>query len=259
MDLITLKVISTIRKRLKTIAYRAYTVQRFNFTSYLSVMKLSYYKIKCLLFVVFVCISCRHPQKEALLKSHTALKIDTTKSFKVDTFWVTPKTSLQFNSLISSSNDTLDLVTCTEYVYSPFGILNDSSQLSKSLLKNFRIANITDSSVNNRLVLQSLKLKSSKLIVFFDHDPEASKESYIIKGEIYDRDVDFTKNIRIGMSENNFCGTFFKDFPSTLQKRYKVIVFQSCVEGIKHIYSFKDGELNSVKFECVKCSWKVDY
>ena len=52
---------------------------------------------------------------------------------------MTPKLTFDFNSVLKSSGDTIDIVTCGEYVYFPFGHLKDKKDLKESLLKNFNI------------------------------------------------------------------------------------------------------------------------
>ena len=52
---------------------------------------------------------------------------DTATSFRIGASWATPKKSFDFNTLGQSSGDTLHLVTCSDYVYFPFGKLTDTS------------------------------------------------------------------------------------------------------------------------------------
>lgn len=187
-----------------------------------------------------------------------ANSVDTTKSFKVDNYWVTPKPAFDFNSLGKSSGDTLVLITCAEYVYSPFGDLKDKSDLNSSLLKNFSITDRVDSMDIGPIEFQILKHNSSRLIFFFDHDPEATKHSFIFKGEIKDSDVNFLDNIKIGMNRDDFYKTFFDNFPTATQDKFKVVVFESCIQDIKHFYNFDNNKLSSVKF-ITDSYWTVNY
>jgi hypothetical protein len=184
---------------------------------------------------------------------------DTTKSFKIGDFWLTPKTSFDFNSVGKSKGDTLELVTCSDYVYFPFGKINSKKELKTSLLKDFSTVDRIDSLDNGVFEFQILKFNSSKLILFFDNDPEATISSYIIKGEINDKDVRFRNNLTIGISKKDFINEFFDLFPKELIDKYNVIVFESCVTGLNHVYTFEDKKLNSIRFDCVECSWKLDY
>jgi hypothetical protein len=205
----------------------------------------------CLLFS-----ACNQPASRQNNKK--SIHIDTSKSFRIDTYWATPKKSFDFNSLEKSSDDTLALVTCAEYVYSPFGVINNKHALKNSLLKNLAIVSRTDTMDVGPEEFQILKLKSSKLIFFFDNDTEASKHSSISKGEINDSEVKFDKGIRVGMKIGKFYETFFDYFPEELKTKYQVIVLISCVDDIKHIYTFKNGILNSVIFQN-DTYWKVNY
>jgi len=235
-------------------------VNFFSFGSLMMKILLCQINNYLLLFALLFLMVCDNSKHKSEKKKITYFKkVDTTKPFKVDTFWVTPKKLLKFNSLINESTDTLDVVICADYVYSPFGVIKDKSKLPNSLLKNFSVINKLDTTANVATEVQKLYLGSSKLILFFDNDPEASRHSYIIKGEIYDSEVNFIDKIKIGMSKLDFFNTFFDDFPAELQKKYNIIAFESCVDDIRHIYSFKENKLNSVKFNCVECAWKIDY
>jgi hypothetical protein len=184
---------------------------------------------------------------------------DTTKSFRISDFWFTPKSSFEFNSVGNAKNDTLDLVTCSDYVYFPFGKIKNKTELKTSILKDFNIVNKTDSLDSGIFELQILKINSSKLILFFDNDPEATISSYIIKGEINDKNVRFVNKVAIGMSKKDFINEFFDLFPNELIDKYNVIILESCVSGLNHVYTFKDKKLTSIRFDCVECSWRLDY
>lgn len=51
------------------------------------------------------------------------------------------------------------------------------------------------------------------------------------------------------MSMDDFYKTFFDFFPAELQKRYKSIIVEFCVDDVRHIYYFKNKKLYSVKFD----------
>ncbi|UOK42140.1 MULTISPECIES: hypothetical protein [Flavobacterium] len=190
-------------------------------------------------------------------KSEIDNSVDTTKSFKVYNYWVKPKKSFDFNSLGKSSGDTLHLVTCSDYVYFPFGKLTDKSSLTTSLLKDFTITNFQRDTFTNTNITPpffqwseslDLKLANNKLNIFLDNDLEASIHGYIRGGQIVDSKVVFSDNIKVGMSVEDFYKTFFDYFPTELNKKYNVVEFESCVTDVTHIYTFENGQLSSVKF-----------
>jgi hypothetical protein len=209
-----------------------------------------------ILSFAFLVIGCSNSTNQRL---KIVVPSDTTKSFRIGDYWLTPKPSFDFNSVGIANGDTLDLVTCSDYVYFPFGKINNKNELKGSLLKNLNAISRTDSLDNGIFEFQILKTNSSKLILFFDNDPEATISSYIIKGEINEKNIRFVNNVTIGMSQNDFVIEFFDLFPNELIDKYNVIVLESCVSGLKHIYTFMDKRLNSIRFECVECSWNLDY
>jgi hypothetical protein len=186
------------------------------------------------------------------------LQVDTTKSMKISNYWVTPKPSFELNTIIDSSQDTLKLVSCAEYVYSPFGKLDKKSDIKNSLLNNFLVTNRLDTLENGVFEFQILKAKSSKLILFFDNDPEATKHSSIFKGEITDKDVHLLNDIKIGMDKKYFIMTFFDYFPVQLLSEFNYIVFESCVLDISHTYKFKADKLQSIDFK-TDSYWNINY
>jgi hypothetical protein len=62
--------------------------------------------------------------------------------------------------------------------------------------------------------------------------------------------------VRVGMSTADFYQQFFTLFPVELQQQYKVVVFDNCVDSIKHTYDFKNGKLVSVKFSEFDDNWR---
>lgn len=210
--------------------------------------------------------ACKHPaSKQVAEKAKVAdtpvikkTVDDTTGTFAIGGFRAALKKSFDFNTLEKAGQDTLNIVICGEYAYSPFGIIKDKSAFSSSLLKNFTVTSRTDSMDIGPTEFQILKHGSSKLIFFFDKDPEGLKHSDILKGEIYDSDVTFLNGVKIGMSPDDFYKTFFERFPAELKDKYHVILITSCVDDIVHTYTFKDSKLNSVILK-TDTYWKVDY
>src|SRR6202012_1803368 len=144
----------------------------------------------CLTGIMSCTSKPRPAEKTDTMPRKSIAKSDTNRSVKIDGFWIVPKAVLDyaFGNEVTIKTDTIDLPSCSDYTFSPFGKIKDSSELPTSLLKNFSVTNKTDTSNGIKTIVQSLKLNSNKLLLFFDHDPEASRESYVIKGEIYDKD-----------------------------------------------------------------------
>ena len=214
-------------------------------------------KLTRLLFKLIFILSLTACSNGIVNKSKANNSVDTTKSFKVDHYWLTPNKAFDFNSLGESAGDTLRLVTCSNYVYFPFGKLTDKSSISTSLLKDFIITSVKRDTFTNTNMTPpvfewsesvDLKLDNNKLNLFLDNDPEASMHGYIRGGQIVDSKVIFLDNIKVGMSIEDFYKKFFDYFPIELNKKYNVVEFESCVSDITHIYTFENGQLNSVKF-----------
>ena len=209
------------------------------------------------LLLVTIFLSCNNSTQQRTIY----IPADTTTSFRIENLWATPKKSFDFNSLGKSSDDTLHLVTCSQYVYFPFGKLTDKSSLKASLLKDFNVisskldtfTNIflpSDPSDDFKQWSESLELElgGNKLSLFLDNDPEASTHGYIQSGQIVDSKVVFSDNIKVGMSVEDFYKRIFDHFPTELSKKYKVVEFESCVADVTHIYTFDSGQLSSVEF-----------
>lgn len=185
------------------------------------------------------------------------LPTDTSTSFKIGNYWVTPKTSFDFNSLGNSSGDTLHLVTCSNYVYFPFGKLTDKSSIATSLLKDFTITSFKRDTFTNTDMIPpffewsesvDIRLADNKLNLFLDNDPEATMHGYIQGGQIVDGKVVFSNNIKVGMRMKDFYAKFFDYFPIELVEKYKVVKLESCVMDVTHIYTFINGQLSAVNF-----------
>lgn len=214
--------------------------------------------IVILTLVIFASLTSCDNSKHRAKSENSALQIDTTKAIKIANFWVIPKSSFEINSLNNSSGDTLSIITCSEYVYSPFGSIKNKSEFKSSLLKNFSVRNRIDSMDVGKFEFNILKIKTSKLIFFFDNDPEASKHSDIFKGEIYDSEVQFENGVKIGMSKEEFYKVFFDSFSNDFLEKYKYFVLESCVQDIKHTYSVKNNKLQSINF-ITDSYWIVNY
>jgi len=210
--------------------------------------------VKCLYLILIslLLFSKAYCQHEIDNKIHNS-----NDSIQIGSNILVAKISFEFNSLINATGDTLKLATCAEFAYSPFGLLKNKKDVQKSDLKNFKVSNKIQKLDGQNFEFQILTLKSSRLILFFDKDQE-TKGSYVFKGEIRDSQVNFTNGIKIGMTKEEFLLKFFDIFPASLVKRYNVIVFESCVNAITHVYSFENNKLISVKF-IPDSYWAVEY
>lgn len=206
-------------------------------------------------YFMFLFVGCQNSTHQEL---SNVVPDDTIRSFRIGDLWLTPKTSFDLNAVGRSDGDTLDLVTCSDYVYFPFGKISNKIDLKNSLLKDFNTVERIDSLDNGIFEFQVLKFNSSRLILFFDADPEVIS-SYILKGEVNDKNVQFVNNITIGMRKEEFVKEFFESFPQELIHQYKVIILESCVSGLNHVYTFKDNKLYSIKFNCIECCLNLDY
>ena len=194
------------------------------------------------------------PRKEA------GIPIDTSASFKIDSYWVTPDSSFDFNSLVKSRNDTLHLVACQKYLIEPFGPIENMAQVKTSLLQEFSAKTRYVKQENGTFPFLTLTKGKNKMLLYFSTDPDESVYSSILKGEINDSSVAFANGIRVGMPAEKFYGQFFKNLPLTLQRRYRTVVFDYCVDGdVRHTYNFENGKLTAVKFSQPEGFWKLDY
>lgn len=194
-------------------------------------------------------------QSNALAMTTT---VDTTKSFRVGEYWVTPKQWFDLNSVIDSCKDTLRLISCAEFVYSPFGKFNSKADIKRSHLLKFVVTSKVDTMDNGSFEFQRLRYKASRLILCFDNDPEASKQSSILKGEINNSEIHLLNNISVGMEKEKFFKVFFDNYPNKLLPMYDCITIESCVEDIVHTYKFNGNKLQSIIFT-TDCVWNLNY
>jgi hypothetical protein len=206
--------------------------------------------------LAFFTWSCNSPTGQKNSTSEHG-PIDTLNAIKILNFWVTPKKSFKFNSVGQSGSDTISFVTCSEYVYSPFGQLHRKSDLEKSLLKDFNVKSKTDTMIDGLNEFHILTRGQNRLIIYFDLDPSC-KHSYIEKGDILKNNVILEENVQIGLGKIEFLNKFFDDFPQGLANHFSVVVFESCVEDIRHTYTFKEDTLKFVNFSTYSY-WTVNY
>jgi hypothetical protein len=203
---------------------------------------------------VFLLGSC-HSQNSQEKRKET--DTDSIRHVSIKNEKMVPNQEFELVSFDISKIDTIILVTCSEYVYSPFGILRNVDDLKSSLLKDVVIEK---KKRNEDIEFEILKKGSDKLVLFFDKDIESAKSSYIVKGEIHSRQISLINNVHVGINVHDFYRTFFDLFPAKYEKQYKVVILESCVVGLRHLYVFNDeNKLSLIKFECVDCNFEVDY
>ena len=193
------------------------------------------------------------PQKEV------EVPVDTSDSFRIGAYWVTPDSLFDFNTLVKAGQDTLHLVACQKYIIEPFGPTQNKTQLQSSLLRDFSAKTKFVKQENGTFPFVSLSKGNSRLLLYFSTDPDELVYSNILKGEVNDSSVVFANSIRVGMQTEQFYKQFFKSFPLILQHQNKTVVFDYCVDGVRHTYDFKNGKLATVKFSQPGGIWKLDY
>ena len=169
------------------------------------------------------------------------------KSQDLESLRINPKKDFEFNSLIKSQNDTLEIVTCADYVLFPFGRFDNIDQIKAGLLSGFKIkSQRTDDSV---YFYYDLVQTSNRLLISIDKDSEASAHSNIVNGLIIESNVKTINNITIGMTIDTFLDLHFKSYPTETKVKFKTIIFDYCVQGIKHIYKFDNSKLISIEYK----------
>ncbi|HET6226474.1 MAG TPA: hypothetical protein VFF27_09365 [Bacteroidia bacterium] len=161
------------------------------------------------------------------------------------------KQAFQLLSVTKQEGDTLRLVSCADYIYSPFGKIENEAGLKLSLLKH---AEVKIRAYDEQSDFYELGQGKNKLVLFFSDDTDGALSSSIVKGKIQDSSIVFNNGIHIGMNNVDFYKIFFESFPKKLQENYNVVEIESCVQGIKHVYMFEKKKLTSVEFECVGCA-----
>ena len=201
--------------------------------------------------------------KEAVAVSprkETEAPIDTSVSFRIDSYWVTPDSSFDFNTIVKAGNDTLHLVACQKYLVEPFGPIENRKQLQSSLLREFSAKTKYVRQENGTFPFVTLTKGRNKILLYFSTAPDELVYSSILKGEINDSSVVFANGLKIGASTEEFYKQFFKNFPLALQRRYQTVVFDYCVDDdVRHVYDFENGKLAAVKFSQPGGFWKLAY
>jgi len=87
------------------------------------------------LFITCSLLSCFNKNESQT----NTLRIDTTKAIRINGYWAIPKPSFDFKNSAENTKDTLRLVTCSKFVYSPLGKLESRNAIQKSPLSRFSI------------------------------------------------------------------------------------------------------------------------
>jgi len=177
--------------------------------------------------------------------------VDSSKVLKIGNYVVSPKSEFEYIAVVKAANDTLTFIACSQYLCSPFGRLFKASDIKKSSLKDWHITKV--SKVNTMALGKSTTLslthEKNKLQLMFCDYTTSRRYSYINNGLILSDDVALMKGVRIGMNSKLFWEAFFNKFPLELQYKYKVIVFNACVDNIpQHTYLFKNHRLADISF-----------
>jgi hypothetical protein len=207
-----------------------------------------------LLYLLAACDSSQKPT----VNDNLSQQIDTTKGVKINGYWTQPKKSFEFATMLNNTGDTLTFVTCAEYVYSPFGQIFNKSDIKSGMLKDFSMTSRIDTMDVGPIEFQILKHDSSRIIFYFDNDSESIKHSFIFQGDLVDSNLMLLDGIKIGMNKKNFIATFFDFFPNELIEKYNIIAFESCVNDIRHTYTFKDNKLKSINLK-KHSYWTINY
>ena len=201
---------------------------------------------KALILLIPFLTSCNNIDDATKISMNS---LDTTDAIKIDTFWIKPKLSLDFNSIKSITNDTFNIVVCSDFSFYPFGKLKDTSDIKLTELKKFIKADTLIKFPNDHKILcHKLNYNGNNLILWLDKDAESSTHSYILNGEISDDSIKLVNGVKIGMTKEDFVSIAFENFPKTLFDRYNVFIFETCVTSLSHIYTFKNNKINKIVF-----------
>ncbi len=183
---------------------------------------------------------------------------DSAQFVKIDgtNYNVLPQPFFRDNCVASLSNDTLTIVASADYVYFPFGEINNPHEIRSSVLSGLNVS----SKVSEGNHYEMVSLDRDKVILCFDTIEEGVKVSYIVKGSINDDGFLLAYNIQVGMTKERFFETFFEECPSPLINKCHVFAIKSCFVDITHYYSFESNVLGSIKFVPDGVSpFKIDY
>ena len=159
------------------------------------------------------------------------------------------KPEFEFHSISKNSNDTLEIVTCGETVYFPFGKLKPPLDLSRSLLKEFKQSESTYIEEPLTIWKYKLNLKESWLDLYFDNNQEGAIASYVIGGKIINKNIRFENGISVGLTRKELFEKILKKYDVALFNKLKTVTFIPCVDGVKQIIRINDKKIIEISFK----------
>ncbi|GAA4381595.1 hypothetical protein [Hymenobacter koreensis] len=219
-----------------------------------------------LLFALFSCNDNRNitiNQVNKKTNNQETNIIDKADVYKVDNTWFIPKKSFEFNDSARIQGDTLTLITCANFIYYPFGNIQEESFLKSPLLKELTATQKVAHVDENQFKYHLLQKDESKLLFLFkEQKPDEYWGSYIERGIINNSSIMLSNGIRTGISIKEFYSKFFKQVNQDLHSRVSIIILEPCISGNpRHVYNFTDQKLKQIKFECIDsgCGKILDY
>lgn len=206
-------------------------------------------------------IGCQNDKVKRENKTEYSTEIENEKiNVRLGNFTTIPKTDFELNSYIEDNSDTLKIVTCSDFVYEPFGKIKTKNDLKNSFLKNLSFIDRIDTLDNeaDAFEFQILQNNQNKLILFFNNSDEGVRESYVQKAEIINNEIHLEKGIKINMSKQNFFLTFYNEFPLKLINKYNIVSFISCVDGVIQNFNFRKGKLKFIEIKTIG-NWNIPF
>ena len=175
------------------------------------------------------------------------------KTFRIGSYPVSLKNTFEFYELEKAADDTLRIQICSDNLFSPFGVIRDTNQFANSQFKNYLLDNTVGVGDDEKTIQSVVMKDSSRLAFYFFHTNESAPHSYIIQGVVYDTAIHIFKTVRVGMKKEDFYKTFFNTFPAELMEKFRFVVFETCVFGIRETFRFRNNKLASARFRCRNC------
>jgi hypothetical protein len=172
-----------------------------------------------------------------------------------DTLDIPPANGFEFEFVETRAPDTVYVVSCDEFLFSPFGVMKSKRDLRRSTLRDLTFNSIRRSQSDGTFEYEYLHSHTSRLILFFDTDTEGERSSYIMQGEIRDSTIRLAKHVRLGMTKQEFVDSFFLAFPLNELYRARVFVFDTCLGDVRHFYVFEQNKLVRILFDNPESIW----
>lgn len=173
-----------------------------------------------------------------------------------DTLDVPPLDGFDLYSIVALPPDTIYIVSCDDFLFSPFGEMTSKRDLKDSPLKGFKVRSVRTRQRNGIFEMQYLQFGSSELVFFFDENPEGQRGSYVMRGDIQDSSVLLGRHVRVGMAKRQFVDSFFASFPVSELARSRIFVLDTCLGDVRHVYTFESDRLVRIRFEQPDTYWK---